>query len=808
MDPSQVAIIKAHPFGTHLDKVRALFNEIAKKDLDTVGSEDKLDTVGNEDKLDTVGSEDKLDTVGNEVLQNTVSCLLSLLQHHPVSHFLRSRTGRGTLKADLLQLHASLEYGELDLNRIRPLLNAVLTKASDTNIWEQAYYVVTESTPPRKPISSIQSTPWRLTTSSVVNSSKKRNQIDEILRNELGVMYVDVPNFYEAFWGSIPQLETASEDIFQKCTQGPQPLFQQGWTGWPGDAKQESVLVWLANIIERFLQWAQKYRPTTRRPLALPDTPLEGSVARRKLDFGLVDNPKADKAGKYYWLHVLVPGELKSNPYDDRASKAHFDIAKYVKEVFTAQPTRRFVLAFTLCGSWMRLWEFDRLGGIASEKFNINIDGKRFVSTILGFLWMDHEALGFDPTIIKSKDQQYIEIQQSTKTERLVLDRPIRSAHSIVGRATICWKAYLGGDKSKPFVVKDSWQFPERDEEGELLQQATRQEVTNVARYYYHETVCVKGKDDDIQRNVRRGLDITKASNYRTGRVRNLQAVAVEAISRNSSTGSNRPSSQAGALLPPSSKRSSSQVGALLPPSKRPCSESASPTKHDNEPPPNRIHRRIVLRDYGGPIYKASSRAALLGAFEGCIRGHESLYKKAGLLHRDISINNLMISQGNTESLSSFLIDLDLAIEVNRTKSSGAKGITGTRAFMAIGVLKKEGHTFMDDLESFFWVLFWICIHYNQHGQGRETDFTKWNEVNTETLAELKKAVICDDGDFLKTASEHFTFYYKTLIPWVDKLRRAVFPNGRRWRQVDETLYSQMTQILRDGQNDPLVLVS
>ncbi|KAI1181733.1 hypothetical protein F5B17DRAFT_243669 [Nemania serpens] len=618
--------------------------------------------------------------------------------------------------------------------------------------------------------------------------------MDKALSDELGIMYVDVPNFYEAFFGTIPELETASQDIFHKCTQETQPLFQQGWTGWPADAKQDSVLNWLADLVERILLWAQDYKPTTRRPLAQPDTPLEGSVARRKLDVGFVDDPKADKAAKYHWSHILVPGELKSNPNDDTASKARLDIARYVKEVFTAQPTRRFVLAFTLCGSWMRLWEFDRLGGIASEKFNINQDGQRFVSIILGFLWMDDEALGFDPTIIKSEHQQYIEIRQDTKLERLVLDKAIRSAHSIVGRATICWKAYLEGDKSKPFVIKDSWQFPERDEEGELLQQATHQEITNVARHYYHETVRIQAKDDDIRDNVRRGLDITRASNYRVGRARNLRALTVEAISRNSSTGSKRSSSQTG--------------GALLPPGKRSRSGSASPTKHNNEPLPNRIHRRIVLCDYGEPIYKASSRAALLGALEGCIRGHESLYNKAGLLHRDISINNLMVNEGNKEShLSSFLIDLDLAIEVDRIEASGAKGITGTRAFMAIGILMGDDHTFMDDLESFFWVLFWICIHYNDCGQGRVvSEFDEWNDAGTEKLASLKKGVISDERDFVRTAEGNFTLHYRPLIPWANKLRRVVFPNGRRWQRPDETLYSQMKQILHDAQNDPRVI--
>ncbi|KAI0514649.1 hypothetical protein F5B22DRAFT_226061 [Xylaria bambusicola] len=753
MDPSQVATIQAHPLGTHLDAARTAFNEV-------------------------VGPSDDLDTVGDEVLRNPALCLLPLLQNHPVSRLLPSRTGRGTLRTDLLRLEASLDSGELDLNHIRPLLDAVLTNASDTDIWEQVYHAVTESTPPRKPISSILQTPWRLNTSSVVNSSEKRDQMDKLLSDELGVMYIDVPYFYEAFWGGIPQLETASEMIFQKCTQGMQPPFREGWTGWPKDAKQESVLAWLADIIERFLGWAQEYRPTiTRRPLAQPDTPLEGSVAKRKLDVGLVDDPKADKAraGKYHWSHILVPGELKSNSNDDIASKAHLDIARYVREVFTAQPTRRFILAFTLCGDWMRLWEFDRLGGIASEKFNINTDGQRFVSTILGFLWMDDEALGFDPTIIKSEHRQYIEIQQDTKMERLILDKVIRPAHSIVGRATICWKAYLEGGKSKPFVIKDSWQFPERDEEGELLQQATHQKVTNVARHYYHETVYIQGKEDNIRSNVRRGLDITRASNYRVGRARNLRVTG--------------------------SKRSSSQTGTLLPPAKRSRSGSTSPTKHDNETLLNRIHRRIVLCDYGEPIYKASSRAALLAALEGCIIGHESLLK-AGFLHRDISINNLMINKG-----SSFLIDLDLAIHVDRIEASGAKGITGTRAFMAIGVLMGEGHSFMDDLESFFWVLFWLCIHYDGPNERKAVkQFEKWNIEDTDELARLKLGTISKRPYFNNTVSAHFTPYYRPLIPWVVKLRDVVFPDNGNWEREDKTLYSRMRQILREGQNDPLVL--
>ena len=75
------------------------------------------------------------------------------------------------------------------------------------------------------------------------------------------------------------------------------------------------------------------------------------------------------------------------------------------------------------------------------------------------------------------------------------------------------------------------------------------------------------------------------------------------------------------------------------------------------------MYRRVILRDYGTPIYKASSRTSLLAALDGCIEGYESL-RKAGILYRDIFINNLLINEDvNNSSWPSLLIDLDLAIK-------------------------------------------------------------------------------------------------------------------------------------------------
>jgi hypothetical protein len=108
--------------------------------------------------------------------------------------------------------------------------------------------------------------------------------------------------------------------------------------------------------------------------------PLQGSTAERKLDVGFVEDPSAGQDSKRYWSHILVPGELKSNPSADTSSKAWLDLGRYAREVAAAQDTRRFVLGFTLCGSRMRLWQFDRLGGIASASFDIHRDGLQLSS--------------------------------------------------------------------------------------------------------------------------------------------------------------------------------------------------------------------------------------------------------------------------------------------------------------------------------------------------------------------------------------------------------------------------------------------
>jgi hypothetical protein len=315
-----------------------------------------------------------------------------------------------------LRLTSAVHSDDSDLDRIRPLLKAALAdNLDDELVWNRVYDAITESTPPPRPIaSSLQQTPWLRNTGSFANSSEHREHVDDVLREELGPMYVDLRDFHKTYFGGVPNLEPASETFFKDCLEGSNPLFDNGWMGWPEEAKQDDVLSWFAGFTEKLAAFAESCNsapPHKRRPLAKPNEPIAGSVGKRKMDIGFVDDPKAGKDSRCHWSQILVPGELKSNPSADRPSEARLDLGRYAREVLAAQETRRFVLGFTLCGSLMRIWVFDRLGGISSEQFDINKDGLRFVSTILGFLWMSEEELGFDPTIRTAKGQRFIEIE-------------------------------------------------------------------------------------------------------------------------------------------------------------------------------------------------------------------------------------------------------------------------------------------------------------------------------------------------------------------------------------------------------------
>lgn len=100
------------------------------------------------------------------------------------------------------------------------------------------------------------------------------------------------------------------------------------------------MLKWLSQVIKSLVQFAEAYDATqriNRRPLARPFQPLEGSITKRKLDIGFVDDINATESSRCHWSQILVPGELKNDKKYDSPSSVWLDLGRYAREVLAAQ---------------------------------------------------------------------------------------------------------------------------------------------------------------------------------------------------------------------------------------------------------------------------------------------------------------------------------------------------------------------------------------------------------------------------------------------------------------------------------------
>lgn len=78
--------------------------------------------------------------------------------------------------------------------------------------------------------------------------------MDDLLKEEMGPLYVGIPGFYETFYGKIPDLEENAVAMFDKCQEADVPLYREdiGWTDWPKDAREKVVLKWFAQRVHLF----------------------------------------------------------------------------------------------------------------------------------------------------------------------------------------------------------------------------------------------------------------------------------------------------------------------------------------------------------------------------------------------------------------------------------------------------------------------------------------------------------------------------------------------------------------------------
>ena len=737
---------------------------------------------------------------------------------------LRKRDGDTTLREQFAT-------GVLDVSWVVPLLEPILAEKVDETIWQAALALVGSiksrpRTPPRSlpPDVCMVSKTSTKTSSLGTQSCTSGQRIDpdkalkKALKNDVSDrLWLDVPDFDQGVFGELCGLDQRAEAVFKCC----QPdLFNElgRWKDWPDEAHAYDVLKCLQKLEGDFKAFDSNLSGISRRICAGPNTYITGSFARTNMDIGYIAD--GGDRSRPSWNQMLVVGELKKNAKRDDYTKTMLDIAKNAFEVFTNQH-RRFVLGFSICGSIMRLFHFDRSGICASDSFDVHKDRVRFVKVMLGYLLMNEEQLGFDSTIQQIGNESFLTITRdgSNKADRIRLLQTISKRQQIVGRGTVTWEAYNEKyeQQGQRLVVKDSWQCKERPEEGELIRDATRDGVTNIAVYVHHETVQIQGKDDEVFKNVRRGL---MTDYLRTKfRMRKSGSVPTSESSRTD-------------LYWSMEKRTQDITSATNSNDAKRCRLDPGESQVSN-----RVHRRIITSPPGKPIMEAQSPHTLLNGFIGVIKGNvlkviidsmsnrraglESL-RNANILHCDISKGNIMLNEDESDG---FLIDFDLATKIVEGKLLNAPDGAGTIVFMAIGALQKKPHNFLFDLESVFWVLFWVCIFWEdpltqaekkpdairkkrktakekrlrENAQLRMID--AWKHNDRLLVAGLKLSLI--PADYFEQGLEDCASPRgRSLIPCLKDLRDIMFPGGRPRKDGDSGLYSIMKGAIEKAQSN------
>ncbi|KAI0782583.1 hypothetical protein C8Q75DRAFT_787513 [Abortiporus biennis] len=135
-------------------------------------------------------------------------------------------------------------------------------------------------------------------------------------------------------------------------------------------------------------------------------------------------------------------------------------------------------------------------------------------------------------------------------------------------------------------------------------------------------------------------------------------------------------------------------------------------------------HYRFVIRQVGTPLEKyQDSSENLCSHVADAMSGHGLAWVEAGVLHRDVSPENILIDEdpegGSRDRPEGFLHDWDLCKYKEEIDSGPAQEIrSGTWPFVSSLLLyyPNKQHDLADDLESFVHIIYWFAIRFHHHG--------------------------------------------------------------------------------------------
>ncbi|KAM3548089.1 hypothetical protein ARSEF4850_009621 [Beauveria asiatica] len=717
----------------------------------------------------------------NESWRPDVASFLSILVDSTAAYNLPSSDGSGTVADKLFTIRQKVRLGgSLSFSHFHPLIDAVVTKSPDAVVWTAVIDLI-EALSPSTPPASTQvptniATPLRSSSARIADSETSKIIEQELFYEIRDCIHRDVPGFFEKHFNP------ATWDKNQKgMLQRLLKHHHNGkWTDFPDQPWEKPVWKWLTGLEKDAMAGA---------PYKLYSMRTATEFVERKGQMDLLFRKSHAKNKDY--RDVLVVGEHKKTHNTGEFKALIQQLSRHVRGIFADQPLRRFVHAFTICDSIMELWIYDRSGLYSSGEFDIHKNPENLARALVAYATMNNDAMGLDTFVEQKNNRRYVVAKDAAGKEKRVevaKKKLLVRQRAIVCRGTTCYSTAEG-------VAKFSWRSADRQpSEVKHLTLAAARGVEGVARVVRH---CEIASIADL----RSGLDFSDRTWHKFRPTTDKEAGSSTNLKGLDSSGSSRKrKSSEEDLTRPTRRRSNSRKSTLR------RTHDGSDDGSDDGPADgsdarsrpslytpnrealyeNRILSCLVISPAGRVVSDFESVQELLEVLRDAIRAHQSLLIKGRILHRDISSNNIIIT--DTNKLGAFkgiLIDLDLAKDQDRERS-GARNQTGTMQFMAIQVLRGKDHTYRHDLESFFYVLLWMCARESwgkEKIRGEETPpltsrLRKWEIGSFEEMADAKRGHMTVDG--LEDIMEEFPSAFETVKPLCLKIRSFLFGDTAR----------------------------
>ncbi|KAI9062379.1 hypothetical protein FKP32DRAFT_840879 [Trametes sanguinea] len=550
---------------------------------------------------------------------------------------------------------------------------------------------------------------------------------------------------------------------------------------------------------------------------------------RMKVDGGMY--PKGSPAIEQQrtdWASVEVFIECKTSdgydPYDENTSSgipyaeakrdALGQIMTYASTVFEYQHlTHHF--GIVILGSLARLGRWDRSGIVFSEKFDYKEEPEKLVRFFWRVAHATPEARGHDPTatrVLKGStdyktlnawktkevdDDDYVakrfvkSLTDSRPWWRLtvadskhgkqdfLVGQPTFAAPGVVGRGTrgyIALRVSHPRDES-PFVyLKDCWRvLHERSQlEGDILSHLNDTGISNVPTALYHGDVedhrtisqgfCKCGKSGCVAEIVNEG--------------------AVEDTVDNPGQNTKEIAEGAGNEVPDgTTKEALAETGGHLrvegSTGKEPKANAAGAVSVTAVPRCHvKAHRhyRLVVKEVGLPLQEFPCGRILLWV----IRDAVIAYTKANVIHRDISVGNILIIPRNGKNKKTtyqgLLADWELSKRLGDYKAKARHpDRTGTWQFMSVYM---QDHPeaqveIADELESFLHVMIYCAIRYLTHTCGDVGRFMysyfddgeRRQQQETEYTCEVLKRLVSKTAELTTLSNDPIIFLRRPYDP-------------------------------------------